>query len=78
VSLGGNEAHEVRAALRAWRDSEWNLGFVDPFTFIAFCEDENIDTNYLRLLRELAGCGNGKEVGRLPLKELKCFGTEDR
>ncbi|MBB5409361.1 hypothetical protein HDG34_003302 [Paraburkholderia sp. HC6.4b] len=46
---------------------------VSPAEFINWCQDEGIDTSYLRLIRTLIGVGNGSLVGRLPLADVQIF-----
>jgi hypothetical protein len=46
---------------------------ISPADFINWCEDESIDTNYLRLMRTLIGAGNDTLVGRLPLADVRIF-----
>jgi hypothetical protein len=70
ISIGSTLAHRVRRDLSEWRTSERNVGLIDPISFFAWCEEEDIDTNYVRLFREVAGCGSGKMIGILPLKEV--------
>ncbi|WP_233875089.1 hypothetical protein [Paraburkholderia adhaesiva] len=46
---------------------------ISPADFLNWCEDEGVDTSYLRLIRTLVGAGNGKLVGRLPLADVQIF-----
>jgi hypothetical protein len=73
LSLGSSPVQHMRRDHREWRDSEQNTGLVDYVEFFRWCEEEGIDTNYLRLLREIAGCGAGKTIGRLPLADVERF-----
>jgi hypothetical protein len=69
LAVSSVTAHRIRRDLSEWRTSERNVGLVDPVSFFAWCEEEEIDTNYVRLFREVAGCGAGKMIGILPLVE---------
>lgn len=46
---------------------------ISPAAFINWCQDESVDTNYLRLMRTLIGVGNDTLVGRLPLADVRIF-----
>jgi hypothetical protein len=70
LSVASTTAHRIRRDLSEWRTSERNVGLVDPVSFFAWCEEEDIDTNYVRLFREVAGCGAGKMIGVLPLVDV--------
>lgn len=70
--------HVVRRDHREWRHSEDTKGLVSPADFFDWCELEGIDTNYLRLLREIAGFSTGRQFGSLPLKGLQRYGFVSR
>jgi hypothetical protein len=60
--------------LRRWRDAEDNQGFIDPVTFLNWLvEDLDFDTNYMRLIMELIGCGGGLPFGPMPLTRMEVF-----
>jgi hypothetical protein len=68
---------DVRSAAwisRRWAHAEENVGLVDPVDFFTWCDETEIDTNYLRLMRELMACGATREMGVLPLGKLVKFG----
>jgi hypothetical protein len=68
ISVGSTAAH--RSDLREWQISKRNVELIDPVFPFASCEEEDIDTNYVRLFREVAGCGTGKMIGILPPAEV--------
>jgi hypothetical protein len=60
--------------LRRWRDAEENEGFVDPVTFLNWLvEDMDFDTNFMRFIMELIGCGNGLPIGPIPLTRMEVY-----
>lgn len=70
-------AEPVRNAewiLRKWSRAEENTGLVDFIDFFVWCDENDIDTSYLRLMRELTGCGASREIGLLPLTQSVSYG----
>ncbi|WP_144106639.1 hypothetical protein [Paraburkholderia sp. BCC1886] len=73
VTISGARIHQIRKDLRDWRNSDSATGLIRPAAFFAWCVVEEIDTNYLRLLREIAGLGSGHPVGPLPLRDIERY-----
>lgn len=62
--------------LRKWHRAEENTGLIDWVAFFRWCQDNDIDTNYLRLMGELTATGEKHILGELPLKELVKYGSQ--
>jgi hypothetical protein len=60
--------------MRRWHRAEENTGLVDWVEFFAWCQENDIDTNYLRYMCELTATGQKHVFGDLPLKELVKYG----
>jgi hypothetical protein len=65
LSGSSKEFHNARHVLKTWDDwredaeqdgQEFVTDEIHPIGFFAWCEDEGIETEWLRLLRLLAGC----------------------
>jgi len=55
--------HQARRILRSWNDQDEDPPLkINPVEFFVWCDDEAIDTDWLRLLKELAGCPNPDSV----------------
>jgi hypothetical protein len=74
VRISARPVRDAAWILRKWSFAEENVGFVDYVDFFAWCDEIEIDTNYLRLMRELTGCGATLEIGSLPLTTVVKFG----
>lgn len=62
--------------LRKWHRAEENTGLVDWVEFFRWCLENDIDTNYLRLMCELTATGSKHILGELPLKDLVKYGSQ--
>jgi hypothetical protein len=76
VRISSQQVRDAAWVLRQWRFAEENVGFVDFVDFFVWCDERDIDTNYLRLMRELTGCGATLQIGALPLKSLIKYGRQ--
>lgn len=61
--------------LRRWQHAEENIGLVDFIVFFRWCVENDIETNFLRLMYELTGTGPKRMVGILPFDELVKYGV---
>jgi hypothetical protein len=68
------QVRDAAWVLRRWSHAEENVGMVDPIEFYKWADEVEIDTNYLRFMRELMGCGATREIGVLPLGQLVKYG----
>jgi hypothetical protein len=69
------QVRDAAWVLRRWSNAEENIGMVDPIDFYNWADEVEISTNYLRLMRELMGCGCNHAFGVLPLGELVKYGS---